>query len=81
MNLCGVIPLQAIANHNCSYYYEQSSDNYSQILCDPVAYRVSKAFLHDFEIGKRLESIALPRQKIKTEERATGERAVHGCSR
>ena len=61
MKLCGVVPLQTIANHNCGYYYEQSSDL--------VAYWVSKALLHDFEIGKRLESIALPRQKIKTSDK------------
>ncbi len=30
--------LEAIANHNCGYYYEQTTDNFSKIPGSPVAY-------------------------------------------
>lgn len=37
--------LEAIANHDCGYYYEQSADNFSQIPGSPVAYWVSEKFI------------------------------------
>lgn len=40
--------LQAIADHNCGYYYEQSSDNFSKIPGSPVAYWVSERMLLTF---------------------------------
>jgi hypothetical protein len=41
--------LQAIADHNCGYYYEQSSDNFSKIPGSPVAYWASENFFDDFD--------------------------------
>ena len=40
--------LQAIADHNCGYYYEQSSDNFSKIPGSPVAYWISPKLLDVF---------------------------------
>lgn len=50
--------LQAIADHNCGYYYEQSSDNFSKIPGSPVAYWVSDAFYESFEKGVPLGELA-----------------------
>lgn len=47
--------LEAIANHNCGFYYEQNTDNFSKIPGSPVAYWVSDNFLRAFDnekIGK-----------------------------
>ena len=40
--------LEAIADHNCGYYYEQTTDNFSKIPGSPVAYWVSPAYLRIF---------------------------------
>lgn len=40
--------LEAIANHDCGYYYEQSADNFSKIPGSPVAYWVSEQVLSCF---------------------------------
>ncbi len=40
--------LEAIANHDCGYYYEQSADNFSKIPGGPVAYWVSIKFLEAY---------------------------------
>lgn len=58
--------LQAIADHNCGYYYEQSSDNFSKIPGSPVAYWVSKKLLYAFEVNSKLESISIPKQGLIT---------------
>ena len=47
--------LEAIANHDCGFYYEQNTDNFSKIPGSPVAYWVSDNFLRAFDnekIGK-----------------------------
>lgn len=44
--------LQAIVDHNCGYYYEQSSDNFSKIPGSPVAYWVGKAFCENYDKKK-----------------------------
>ena len=41
--------LEAIANHDCGFYYEQSTDNFSKIPGSPVAYWVSANFVRAFE--------------------------------
>ena len=46
--------LEAIANHDCGFYYEQNTDNFSKIPGSPVAYWVSAAFLKSFD-GKTIE--------------------------
>ena len=37
--------LEAIANHDCGFYYEQNTDNFSKIPGSPVAYWISNAFI------------------------------------
>ena len=44
--------LEAIANHDCNYYYEQGANNFSKIPGAPVAYWASKAMLSAFTNGK-----------------------------
>lgn len=45
--------LEAIANHNCGFYYEQSTDNFAKIPGSPVAYWASGKMLNAFEVGSR----------------------------
>lgn len=40
--------LEAIANHNCGFYYEQNTDNFSKIPGSPVAYWASRNILNSF---------------------------------
>ena len=44
--------LEAIKNHNCGFYYEQSSDNFSKIPGSPVAYWVKVQMYRAFEAEK-----------------------------
>lgn len=44
--------LEAIKNHNCGFYYEQSSDNFSKIPGSPVAYWVKIQMYRAFEAEK-----------------------------
>ena len=47
--------LEAMTNHDCGFYYEQSTDNFAKIPGSPVAYWVSNNFLKAFDnekIGK-----------------------------
>jgi hypothetical protein len=48
--------LEAIADHNCGYYYEQTTDNFSKIPGSPVAYwvgtRLGEIFTMSPNIGK-----------------------------
>lgn len=48
--------LEAIADHNCGFYYEQSTDNFAKIPGSPVAYWVSDALVNLYQhplIGSR----------------------------
>lgn len=58
--------LEAIANHNCGFYYEQCSDNFAKIPGAPVAYWVSESLLNDFMIGKKIKEIAEPKSGLST---------------
>ena len=58
--------LEAIANHDCGFYYEQNTDNFSKIPGSPVAYWASKQLFKDFEDGIPLSKIATPRTGIMT---------------
>lgn len=58
--------LEAIADHECGYYYEQSSDNFSKIPGAPVAYWASKNLLRDFTISRKLGDFAEPKQGMAT---------------
>lgn len=57
--------LEAIANHNCGFYYEQSAENFAKIPGSPVAYWVSDAFLQAFT-EKKIGDFALARNGMKT---------------
>ncbi len=46
--------LEAIENHDCGFYYEQSADNFSKIPGSPVAYWLSSKAVTAFEKGKAL---------------------------
>lgn len=52
--------LEAIKNHDCGYYYEQSTDDFSKIPGNPVAYWVSDKLLATFTDNKKLGDIAQP---------------------
>ena len=57
--------LEALANHNCGFYYEQYTDEFSKIPGSPVAYWVSPTLFKDFQyepVGK----VAKPRQGLAT---------------
>lgn len=41
--------LEAIADHNCGFYYETNSENFSKIPGAPVAYWVSENFIRAFD--------------------------------
>lgn len=57
--------LEAIANHNCGFYFEADSSNFSKIPGSPVAYWVSENFVRAFE-NPKLGEIAKPRQGLAT---------------
>lgn len=58
--------LEAIANHNCGFYYEQNTDNFSKIPGSPVAYWVSNSIYDAFESGIPLKNFADLRQGMST---------------
>lgn len=58
--------LEAIDNHNCGFYYEQSTDSFSKIPGAPVAYWLSNTMLSSFSHGRLLGSFAYPRQGLAT---------------
>lgn len=58
--------LEAIANHDCGFYYEQNTDNFSKIPGSPVAYWVSESVLATFECSLPLSKLANPKQGLIT---------------
>lgn len=54
--------LEAMENHDCGFYYEQSIDNFSKIPGSPVAYWISSAITKCFDtymaLGERYELLA-----------------------
>ena len=57
--------LEAIKNHNCGFYYEQSADNFSKIPGNPVAYWVTSEVYKCFDKGL-LGQFATTKQGFKT---------------
>lgn len=49
--------LEAIANHDCGFYYEQSTDNFAKIPGSPVAYWLSDKSIAAFEKGCALGTL------------------------
>lgn len=66
MEVQRVKTLEAIENHSCGYYYEQSAENFSKIPGSPIAYWVSEKFMKIFSECKFLYEIANPRQGLIT---------------
>lgn len=58
--------LEAISNHACGFYFEQSSENFSKIPGAPVAYWVNKRLYDDFDIGSQLGDIAPTKKGLDT---------------
>lgn len=58
--------LEAIKNHDCGYYYEQSTDDFSKIPGNPVAYWVSDKLISTFVNSKKLGDVAQPKQGLAT---------------
>ena len=56
--------LEAILNHKCGFYYEQSTDDFSKIPGRPVAYWVNENVAKAFDTGKTLSSVARTRQGL-----------------
>lgn len=49
--------MEAIENHNCGFYYEQSADNFSKIPGCPVAYWISDRLVSTFANGKLIGAL------------------------
>ena len=58
--------LEAIENHDCGFYYEQSTDNFSKIPGSPVAYWVSKIVFEAFTQMASLSDVADLRHGMST---------------
>lgn len=58
--------LEAISNHKCGYYYEQSEAEFAKIPGSPVAYWLSTSMVSSFARGRLLGSFAFPRQGLAT---------------
>ena len=58
--------LEAIENHDCGFYYEQSADNFTKIPGSPVAYWASNAVFKDFQTNKKVEDISETRIGMAT---------------
>ena len=57
--------LEAIKNHDCGFYYEQSTENFAKIPGSPVAYWVSKEVLNAFSASS-LGDYGYPKQGFAT---------------
>lgn len=57
--------LEAIENHDCGFYYEQSTDNFSKIPGAPVAYWASDTARAAYQFPN-MDQIAQPRHGLAT---------------
>ena len=71
--------LEAIANHNCGYYYETSTENFSKIPGSPIAYWVSEKFTDTF-ICRKLDDFGKTRQGLATGDNEKFLRLWHECN-
>ncbi|MBU8890636.1 MULTISPECIES: BREX-1 system adenine-specific DNA-methyltransferase PglX [Lactiplantibacillus] len=58
--------LEAIANPDIDYLYRTNQANFKKIPGSPIAYWASKNLIHDFEVGKRMENIVVPKVGLQT---------------
>ena len=57
---------EAIANHDCGYFYEATASNFSKIPGSPIAYWVSEKLIKCFTTGRLLGCVADSKQGIAT---------------
>ena len=60
--------LEAINDKKVDYFYQTLQDNYSKIPGMPISYWVSENLIHDFVLGKRMDSIVEPKVGLQTGE-------------
>lgn len=58
--------LEAIGNPDCGWFYRRDAETFKQIPGTPIAYSASDHLIQSFVVGKRLDSIATPRQGLAT---------------
>ena len=58
--------LEAISNHNCGFYFEQSTDNFSKIPGAPVAYWAGDNLFTDFSKSKALGDLCQVKKGMTT---------------
>ncbi len=58
--------LEAIGDPDCGWFYRRDADTFKQIPGTPIAYWASNQLVQSFVAGKRLDSIATPRQGLAT---------------
>ena len=58
--------LEAIRNPDCGWFYRRDAETFKQIPGTPIAYWPSDHLIQSFVAGKRLDSIATPRQGLAT---------------
>ena len=58
--------LEAIQNPDCGWFYRRDAETFKQIPGTPIAYWASDSLVRSFVAGKRLDSIATPRQGLAT---------------
>lgn len=58
--------LEAIRNPDCGRFYRRDAETFKQIPGTPIAYSASDHLVQSFVAGKRLDSIATPRQGLAT---------------
>lgn len=58
--------LEAISNHNCGFYFESQTDNFSKIPGAPVAYWVGDSGINNYVIGSTLLDFAKPKAGLAT---------------
>ena len=58
--------LEAIQNPDCGWFYRRDAETFKQIPGTPIAYWASDSLVRSFVVGKRLDSIATPRQGLAT---------------
>ncbi|AUH36466.1 restriction endonuclease subunit M [Lactiplantibacillus plantarum] len=58
--------LAAVRDQTVDYLYRTNQANFKKIPGSPIAYWASKNLIHDFEVGKRMENIVVPKVGLQT---------------
>jgi hypothetical protein len=58
--------LEALADHNCGFYYEANQENFSKIPGSPVAYWVGEKLFEAYDIGISLGKLGRASEGVKT---------------